>query len=1103
MKKLIFIPVVLIVLSVILFIGAGTPFVLHFVRQKIEETVRVNLGVPMTIGTMSGNLFFTLRVSDIEAQGLGRVEEIRIIYNPFGLLSRHVDVRSLQIDGIALDVDRLADVLADLPKKPDSSMTDSSPMKIKVEKYSITNAGLGMSMGKTPLNIVLSSSGRLLHDRVVVDSLRIETEKSVAVLKGTVPLVNGDDLDVLFNVDLAGEDLGVPGLAGDLLSTGTVTGNLSSPVITASTQASGSIHDNDITGVIDLAWVFPHFDSLDVKGGVQVRTATLQKGMVGYDTWDMKISLERTRFSTELQSKYGSMKANGMLSGEMSRPRLEGAITGRFDFEGFKPSFEGAVSYKDDILKVTRFKVKSSRVSMNLRLRYDNKIKKISDTKLSVYCKDLRVVRRLVDAPEDLSGELWFDAEVSGTPENPTAVAHMRLAQVMAFGELITGASLHASIKNNLARLDSARIESVRGVLDLQGNYDMEKGRFALHLSSGNLTFDAPTVIGADTLMLGGTVGLNIEFSGDMLNPQGQGKVTLENIVYDTLDLGDYTLEFDLADTTLRLSLSDEYSGSVLGAEAMLHGNFPFSTNIEVRHFELDRFAAPASGYVTADLTAQGYLLDLAQTRATLRIDTIELAYDSNRLHNIEPVILDVEDGVVNLHRSTLVLAGQTVHLQGTVPIDFETGHMDISGRSSDIQLSEITYFIRGSPPITGKVNFDIRIQGMPQQLDIDGNLMLEGAGYAIENVLLDSVSGRFLFKNGLVTCKAFSGKINKGRFKASGLADLSSGRLDTMVIDIELDRIDYKNRDFGSMIFSADLRAGARNDSIQIIGDVVVEEGIYDAPMKLQTFVNLLTKANRPAPQQPEMAKRIYCDIGIAVPDSIIIANNVADLAVRADLQLKGYLARLNAYGTISAISEGTVKYLGREFTIVNAVIQFDDPYKIDPFIDLTATSTISAADGDYAVSLLLNGTVASWQLELSSNPPLPQQDIVSLLLIGQRRPGEVGSTVKETDLKGKAKSYALDVVRYGIEKSGEKYLGLDKLTITGELDDPSSLRIGIEKSVTKNFTLLYATGIETWELHQIGAVYDITDHISVFTQYDQENLNTSVDLDFHFNIK
>ena len=674
---------------------------------------------------------------------------------------------------------------------------------------------------------------------------------------------------------------------------------------------------------------------------------------------------------------------------------------------------------------------------------------------------------------------------------------------MVAFGEQINSVQLCASIKNNLARLDSGTIENARGIVDLQGHYDINKEDFVFQINSQSLKFDVPEVFGTDTLMLGGVVSLDMMFSGNVRNPHGEGEITLDHVMYDTLALGAYSLRFVLADTTLRLSFADEYNTLTLDVEADLHRRFAFTAAARIEHFALDRLIPPASGYLTAGLAAQGDLLDLAQTKVAIRVDTVELTYDNSKLHNIEPVLLDIEDAVVRLRESAIVLAGQTLHLQGRLPIDFESADMDISGRSSDIPLSEIAYFLPGAPSIAGKMKFDIRIQGKPRQLDIDGNFVLEGGSYAIENARFDSVSGRFLFKNGLVTCDGFSGRINKGRFKARGFADLSHGRLDTMVVEIETSRIDYKNRDYGSIVFSADLLAGARNDSIRIIGDVIIEEGIYDAPMKLQTFAKLLTNANRPEPQQPEMAKRVYCDIGITVPDSIVVANNVADLSIRADLQLKGYLARLNAYGTISAIDEGTIEYLGRTFTIVNAVIQFDDPYKIDPFIDLAATSTISAVDGDYLVTLLLNGTVTTWQLELSSNPPLPQQDIVSLLLIGQRRPGDVGNTVKETDLKGKAKSYALDAVRYGIEKSGEKLLGLDKLTITGELDDLSSVRIGIEKSITRNFTLLYATGIESWELHQVGASYDVTDYISVFTLYDQENLNTSVDLDFHFKIR
>jgi len=1103
MKKLLLIPGVLIIMLVIVFVAAGAPLVLDFVRQRIEQTAGGTLGLPVKIGSLGGNLFFFLRATDIETPGLGRVAGLEITYNPVGLLSRHIDIRSLHLEGIELDIDRLSDVLANLPKKADSSRAESSPLKIQIERFSISEGGVGLKLGDNPLNMVVSARGTLLQDRLAIDTLHVSARRSAAVLKGVVPLAKTADLDLIFDIDLAAEDLDVAVLSGFFASTGTVRGKVAAPIVKALTRVSATIMDNHVDGVVDLTWSLPYFDSLVVRGDLRLTTAALQRGTGEHDTWDVQTSLEYSRFTADVQSRYGNMQAKGILKGTISQPDFEGRVSGRFDHQGFKPSFKGTVSFKDDVLKVTQLRLESRRVSMDADLCYNLKTERFSASELSVYINDLGVMRSIIDAPEDVTGQLWLDIEGSGSVESFDAVARMRLSELAAFGERINSAQFFASMQNNMARLDSGTIKSSRGLVELQGHYDINKDDFSLEIMSESLRFGTPEVFGSDTLILGGTVGLSMGFSGDVRNPRGQGKLVFNDIMYDTLQLGTYALDFVFADTTLQISLADEHNTLLLGAEATLKGDVPFGATVEFRHFVLDRFTTPAVGYVTGDVQAKGNLSDLRQATCALHVDTVELAFENNRLHNVEPVLVDLEEGVVKLHRFKLGVAGQTIQLQGTLPVDFEIADMDISGKSSDIQLSEIVHFLPKNPPLAGRLNFDVRIQGKPRRLDIDGNLILEGGSYLVEDVSFDSISGRFFFKNGLVTCKELTGKINNGRFEASGFVDVSRGRLDTLSFETELNRIDYANKNFGRILLDADLQADGRRDSLRINGEIVVVEGVYDAPMKLQTFTKLLTNANRPEPQQPEMAKRIYCDIGITVPDSIVIANNVADLSARADLQLKGYLAHLNAYGTISAIDEGTLKYLGRKFTIVNAVIQFDDPYKIDPFIDLAATSTISAVDGDYIVTLLLNGTVATWQLELSSNPPLPQQDIVSLLLIGQRRPGDVGNTVKDIDLKGKAKSYALDAVRYGIEKSGEKLLDLDKVTITGELDDLSSVRVGIEKSITRNFTLLYTTGIDSWELHQVGASYDVTDHVSIFTLYDQENLNTSVDLDFHFKIR
>jgi translocation and assembly module TamB len=404
---------------------------------------------------------------------------------------------------------------------------------------------------------------------------------------------------------------------------------------------------------------------------------------------------------------------------------------------------------------------------------------------------------------------------------------------------------------------------------------------------------------------------------------------------------------------------------------------------------------------------------------------------------------------------------------------------------------------------ISGNLKLDLQVGGQLKALDIDGQLSLSNGRYDINDIRIDSVGALFRFKNGMITIERFSGRMNKGRFKIVGHVDLSRSLLDSVSLAIEFDRVGYSSKEFGSMLSSADFQVSARMDSVRINGEVAIHEAVYDKPMRLQSMIGLLTAVNRPAPQQPEIFRRVYCNVGITTPDRIKIANNIANLAVKADLQLKGYLARLNAYGTIAAIDEGTIQYLGKKFKIVNAVIQFDDPYKIDPVIDLSATSMINAADGEYEIYMHLSGTATTWQLELNSNPPLPEQDIVSLLLIGQRRPGAVGGTAKGVDLKGKVKDYALDMIRRNIEKTTADVLGFDKFTITGDLSDPATMRIGIEKSIVEGFKLHYTTGVESWELQQIGASYDLTERISILTLHDQENRNTSVDLDLHFKLK
>jgi autotransporter translocation and assembly factor TamB len=1103
MRKLVLAVGVIGALLVFVFFLAGTPLVLRFVGRKIETAVKESTGMSLVIGRLKGNLFYNAQLEGVDLANTIHIEKLRVRYNPIRLLKRQVDIKSVQITGLHVDFDRLDALIKNLPKKTEKKSTEAPTFVINIRQFSIKNSGFAGKFGKAELSVSLAARGNLAQEKFGLDSLCLRTERSQFIISGTIPLNEQNDLVLGYEMKIAAEELGIPDLRGDIQGHGSVGGKLSAIALQTILEFDVRYLENKLNGHVAVDWLLPDLDDLNFAAQLHALSPPLRKDDDRPDSWNLDLKIRNSNLDCAIQSNRGDLRVRGVLKSDLTRPYFRGMIQGHVDYADFEPSFNGQIYYRNDMLELSAFELLSRRATLDLSLLLDTRTRKILKTDLDLSCSDLSVVNDFVRYPPNIKGKLSCQLRGSGFLDNPTASAKLSMSDVVIYGENIASAFFDLSMRDRVAKIDSGIIASMRGKVMLAGSYGLKKKDFTANLQSDGIFFESPEVFGTATLPLGGTVGLDLTAEGNVHVPRVKGKIFINGLVYDSLEFGDYALECQLADDTLQFSFMSIEGDLVLSSTMILGGSFPCVADLKLHHYALDRYVKPTAGFVTAEISAEGELMHVSEAAGTMRVDTVLLEVEGKPIENVEAVIVQLRDRAIHLRSCEFVVAGQRVSLHGSMPFDFESRVIDLSLSSSDIQLSDISYLLPLNSVISGGLRFDLRIQGKPKALDIDGQLSLTNGKYEISNVNVDSVYSLLSFRNGVVTIERFSGRVNKGQFSINGFANLSRGLLDTLSLAIAVDRFDYSSKDFGSFVCNADMQVSAHRDSMRIGGEITIIEAVYDKPIRLQTLVGLLTKVNRPAPQQSEFSSRTYCDIGIVVPDSIRITNNVADVSAKADLQLKGYLAHLNAYGTITALDEGTIQYLGKKFTIVNAVIQFDDPYKIDPVIDLTATTTIATAEGDYEIFLALDGTVNTWQLGLNSNPPLPEQDIVSLILIGQRRPGGVGGMAKEMDLKGKVKDYALDMVRHNIEKTTEEALGFDKFTLTGDLSKPTTMRIGIEKSIAKGFTLHYSTGLESWELYQVGASYDLTNKISIFTMYDQENRNTSVDLDFHIKIR
>src|SRR5262249_47312415 len=114
----------------------------------------------------------------------------------------------------------------------------------------------------------------------------------------------------------------------------------------------------------------------------------------------------------------------------------------------------------------------------------------------------------------------------------------------------------------------------------------------------------------------------------------------------------------------------------------------------------------------------------------------------------------------------------------------------------------------------------------------------------------------------------------------------------------------------------------------------------------------------------------------------NITIQNQLAEVEARVDIDLKGTLDEPSVTGHIEA-SGGTLSFQGNRYTVTRGNIDFVDPFRIQPVIDIEAQSQVR----DYTVILSITGRGDNPKLSLRSDPPLPELEIVSLIAGGLSR--------------------------------------------------------------------------------------------------------------------
>jgi translocation and assembly module TamB len=293
--------------------------------------------------------------------------------------------------------------------------------------------------------------------------------------------------------------------------------------------------------------------------------------------------------------------------------------------------------------------------------------------------------------------------------------------------------------------------------------------------------------------------------------------------------------------------------------------------------------------------------------------------------------------------------------------------------------------------------------QSLQGQLEGEGELSfgagyLSGAGYLevvdgrfedkLTGVILVDLDARVAIDDRGVTIENFTASGPRGgRVTATGgSANQREGGVNVSIAGMRV-----ASRPDASATASGELRLKWQGLHSELTGELNILEANLDIASAPEAGIPTLDviEINRPG-EFDEEAEEAQEDapqhngstelaVRVTAPGRVFTRGRGIDAEWALDMRLEGTLANPRVFGTARAV-RGTLSLSGQPFEIDEARISFTgDP--VDARIDLTATRSTA----DLTAFLRLTGTARSPEISFTSDPPLPEDEILPQVLFGR----------------------------------------------------------------------------------------------------------------------
>src|ERR1700676_41947 len=281
-----------------------------------------------------------------------------------------------------------------------------------------------------------------------------------------------------------------------------------------------------------------------------------------------------------------------------------------------------------------------------------------------------------------------------------------------------------------------------------------------------------------------------------------------------------------------------------------------------------------------------------------------------------------------------------------------------------------------------------------------------------------------------------------------------------------------------------ADIHLAGSTDNAVLGGTVNLADVSFTPAFDLNDFIGQFSSGVAAPPSQG-FSQNVNLNLAVHSTNNVNLVSRTLSINGSANLQVKGTAADPVILGRV-ILNGGDAMVNGERFVLNSGTVQFGNPTETQPVVNLDLSTMVQ----QYNIGLRFRGPADQLQTQYTSDPSLPQADIIHLLAFGSTTEASAVSS-QTTTATQEAQSLIASQVSSQVTSRVSKIAGISQLSINpvlanGTSQGPPGANITIQQRVTGNLFITFSSNVASTQSQVIQGQYQGSPRVPVTAPRD-----------------